>query len=807
MSHAYRFGEFLLDPAKRTLVRDGLPVPLQPKAFELIVYLIEQRERAVGRDELIAAVWGKADITDNALGQAMLQARRALDDSGDGGQRVIATVPRFGYRWLAPVTSGAIAASADAGDLPPPPSSTAAMESALEAATGATMPASKERLPHWWLAALAACAIAAIGWFGMRSGQHPQRIASASSARSSLAVLPAGVDAPASAAWVRLGVMDLVAHRLRAAGQAIVPSDNVVGLARRFSDANGGIDTAALLREAEADALVEIHARLLDGHWRVDLVIPARGRHAEGNADDVIVAARIASDRLASSLGLRPPLDADATDNLAALLQQVRAAILGEQLDHARALLLAADDETRARPEARYHLAEIDFRSGRLDDAARAFEELLAQARADDLPDLRPRILNALANIAYQRNDYAAVAAWSDRALQMLAHRDDAGESGRALIGRASARQGQHRYDEALADFAQARIALEAAGDPLALARVDAYQGLLEVNRERFAEAVPVLLRAAAKLQAFDAVVEELHARVGIAMADLATLEPAVALAQCERIDELARRVSDPRRKHYAELVCIDAQIANGHLGDAAARLRILRAQAQPPEQTLLRQSRVQVHRVAATLAQSQRQPEIAASEAAAALALPSDHDSADEHAALLLQLARAQRALGRADALKASGLEASSWAEGHSSPAARMYAALTAAEEALARDDSKAADHALSTALVEADASRVPAHLLAAAQAMAHFLLDRGDLARASTVVGRIAAWSGRSYDAALLRLRLHHALRQAGPWRNALQQAEALAGERIVPSPLRRLPWPLRLDESLPNGAQTPR
>jgi tetratricopeptide (TPR) repeat protein len=655
------------------------------------------------------------------------------------------------------------------------------------------------------LAVVVLCAAALALWLVRELDRRAQQTIRSAPAHETLMVLPVVVEAPPAFAWVRLGVMDLVAQRLRAAGQAIVPSDNVVALARQFSTSDGTA-SQPLLRAAGASDLVEVRASLRNGHWQVALQMRARALRGDGEGDDVIAAARIASDRLALALGLQPATDAGIADGLATLLQQVRAAILSEQLDRARALLLSADDETRARPELRYHLAEIDFRSGRLDPAERAFNDLLEHARADDVPDSRPRILNTLANIAYQRNDMAAVAAWSDRALDLLANHDDASETGRALIGRASARQGQHRYDEALADFAQARVALEAAGDRLALARVDAYQGLLEVNRHRNVEALPVLRDAALRLQAFDAVVEELHARVGIVMAELATLDPAAALAQCTRLDALSKRVSDPRRQHYAGLVCIDALIANGRLSDAALQLRDLRVRAQPPEDTLLHQSRVQLHRIAAVLAFALDDPAVAATETSAALALPADYDAADEHARLLLLSARAQRALGHDDAASATALESARWAEKNAAPEVRVSTTLTAAEHALAQHDRAGADTAFGVALAAADASRVPADLLAVVQSYSNLLFASGDVARASAVVGRVAPWSARNYEAALLRVRLYHALQQIGPWQDALRQAIALAGERVIAPPLRSPPAAFRLDAQTPNGAQTP-
>lgn len=98
----YRFLGYRIDPAARLLTFAGTPIAVQPKAFEVIVHLLENRERAVGRDELIATIWGRVDVADAALAQAMLIARRALNDTGRD-QSIIRTVFRFGYQWIAPV--------------------------------------------------------------------------------------------------------------------------------------------------------------------------------------------------------------------------------------------------------------------------------------------------------------------------------------------------------------------------------------------------------------------------------------------------------------------------------------------------------------------------------------------------------------------------------------------------------------------------------------------------------------------------------------------------------------------------------
>ena len=789
--HAYRFGAFLLDPAKRILARDGVPLTLQPKAFDVIVYLVEQRDRAVGRDELIAAVWGKADISDNALGQVVLQARRAVDDSG-GEQHFIRTVPRFGYRWIAPVER--------IESTPAEPASVDAPEPAM-VATAASTPA-VQRQSRGWIALAAILLACAVVFLAIDDrGTSPIEPASrapeqapraAAPATAALVVLPFAVDAPPSWSWVRLGAMDYAVQRLRHSGQPVVPSDEVVGLAQRHLDARGQLDTTALLRTIGASEAVAPHARLRDGRWSVRLELRERALAAEGAADDPIAATREAVDRLARMLGLPAAGLVDASDGLAALLQQVRAAILSEQLDEARALLLGAGPGEQAQPAVRLHLAELDFRAGRLDEAERALRALQGDTASGDASSLHARVLNTLANIAYQRHDIAAVEDFSQQALRWLADRDDKAETGRALIGRATARSAEHRYDEALADYAQARVVLEAAGDRLALARVDAYLGLLEVNRDRHAEAVPLLADAAARLQAFDAVVEELHARVGLVMARLALLEPAAALVECERLGALAARVSDPRRRNYADLACADAELANGHLAATSTLLRGVDARAQPAQATLLQQSRVQRHRIAAELAFELGDARAAARELDAALALPADFDSDGTHARLLLLALRARLALGDAPGAALTLAAARAWGERHADDDVRMQVELAIAAQALADADAAAADRAFEAALAAADASRIPANLLVAAVAASPRLIETGRLDRAAIVIGRVAPWSSRHYDAALLQLRLYRALGQTAPWQAALDQAQALAGERVIPPALRVPPSP---------------
>ncbi|HVV97851.1 MAG TPA: transcriptional regulator, partial [Rhodanobacteraceae bacterium] len=138
----YRFGDCTIDASARELRTLGTLATLSPKVFDCLIYLIEHRDRAIGRDELIAAVWGKAEVTDTLLGQTVLKARRAVGDSGNG-QNVIRTIPRFGYRWVADiVVDDGAAAVQEAQPAPAVPASSQASASVADAES-ARSPATK----------------------------------------------------------------------------------------------------------------------------------------------------------------------------------------------------------------------------------------------------------------------------------------------------------------------------------------------------------------------------------------------------------------------------------------------------------------------------------------------------------------------------------------------------------------------------------------------------------------------------------------------------------------------------------------
>ena len=95
----YRFRGHTLSPARRTLIRDGRELPLIPRCFDLLVLLVERRNEAVSRADILDAVWSDVVVTDGALSQAVRILRRTLGDD-PREPTFIRTVQRHGYRFV-----------------------------------------------------------------------------------------------------------------------------------------------------------------------------------------------------------------------------------------------------------------------------------------------------------------------------------------------------------------------------------------------------------------------------------------------------------------------------------------------------------------------------------------------------------------------------------------------------------------------------------------------------------------------------------------------------------------------------------
>ena len=97
----YTFGDYELDTTLYELRAAGAPCPLEPRVFDVLVYLVQHRAHVVTREALLAHLWPGLSISDTLLNTYIMEARRAVGDSGHV-QRVIKTLHGRGYRFIAP---------------------------------------------------------------------------------------------------------------------------------------------------------------------------------------------------------------------------------------------------------------------------------------------------------------------------------------------------------------------------------------------------------------------------------------------------------------------------------------------------------------------------------------------------------------------------------------------------------------------------------------------------------------------------------------------------------------------------------
>ena len=98
----FLFKNYALDSERRDLRADGAAVSIEPQVFDLLVYLIENRDRVVSKDDLIASVWGGRIVSESTLASRINAVRKAIGDSGEK-QNFIRTFSKKGFRFIAPV--------------------------------------------------------------------------------------------------------------------------------------------------------------------------------------------------------------------------------------------------------------------------------------------------------------------------------------------------------------------------------------------------------------------------------------------------------------------------------------------------------------------------------------------------------------------------------------------------------------------------------------------------------------------------------------------------------------------------------
>jgi DNA-binding winged helix-turn-helix (wHTH) protein/TolB-like protein/Flp pilus assembly protein TadD len=255
-------------PRRRLTGPDGAALPLPGRAYDVLVFLVEHRDRVVGKDELLKAAWPHAIVEDNNLNQAISTLRRALGDSRDA-PRFIATVAGRGYQFIGEVA--ALAEPADevhdpAQTLPadPKPQSEPAAADPTAALRGQdATPVRDLNAPVSRRAVLAGLVLASLvavgGGFWWNRGRQRSRLP------KSIAVLPFRPLLPdARNAAMELGVTEMLVNRLsRLPGLVVAPLSSVV----RFGAPD--VDPLEAGRKLGVDAVIDGRLQIQDDQVRL----------------------------------------------------------------------------------------------------------------------------------------------------------------------------------------------------------------------------------------------------------------------------------------------------------------------------------------------------------------------------------------------------------------------------------------------------------------------------------------------------------------------------------------------------------
>ena len=753
-SVCYRFGEFRLHPATRELSRNGERIALAPKSFECLAYLVACRERAVGRDELISAVWGRAEVSDALLAQTLWRARRVIGDTGRE-QAALRTVARFGYQWVAPVVAEEVAGDPDAGDpsVEPP-----------------IVPVSHVRR-HALVAAVASFCLALVTW-GIVALRVPAP-ALEPGVQGLVVVLPVEVStADTENGWLRLGAMEYIASHLRdGAHLNVMPSEQVVALLRDHPSRTPD-DLRRLAETAGADKVLAPRMARSSSAWTIDIDVYRDGRlnSLEAHADRPLQAAGLGSERFLRGLGIA----ADASPGEGDRLQRIDAAMLAGDLVQARELAEAASPLEKQDPALAIRSARVAFRAGRTDEAERTFQSIDVPAVAPDAPE-RIEAELGLGAVALRRHAYAdAERVYS----QILEHIDDRGPTrllARAYVERGIANGSLDRYAAAMDDFGHARVELNRLGDRLGLAALDTNVAIVASDRGRWTDALGAYDRAIEVFDRFgvrDSLVITLANKVG---AELAMLDSPASLKDSARAWDLGK---DLENRIVVDLVAtrrIDALIAAGQLAAAEHLIdRFIDAPDADPDFMLKRASLlVEEGRAGEALALADGILDRIEHAPAEAICLGTISTAA-------VVLVDAAALAGRKD--QAAGLLSRvRAARPPSGDVDRAFAfQLANAEVQAARNDIHASDGFIA-ALASADQSARPESIVMAGVAYARFLVAHPDRDRAAALIGRLAPYLPIDYRAARATAALYAVLGERALAEAADDTARSLAGERM--------------------------
>lgn len=777
MTHViYEFGDFLLDPLTRELRRGGVAENLPVSTVDCLIYLVRHRNRSVGRDELASAVWGRVDVSEASITQAIMRLRRVVGDAS-----CIRTTPRLGYRWTFEPTGERPLETPGAVD--PPVAATAAIPLQRHGIRGIATAAA---------ATLILVTLVVAAWsLSARRAAEPSAVSPSSPASSdftSLAamVLPADVEAAGDWAWLRLGLMDLVANRLRDGGLTTTPSETTVGLinAKRLDVDKLEVDPSFA---HVAPLLIKPKVSLTDGVWSVELSArePANARRIATAQDrDVLVAARRAADTLLLALGHTPALQTSAPEGAEELAQRIAAAGLAGQLDAARAIAERATPQQLARPEIALSLAYVDFYKGDYQASRARCEALLDQNPAVRDPRMHALVLNQLGVIDFREQKFAEAGAAFDQALELLKSVNDPKAKAAAHTGRGGVDVLEGRIDAATAEMGQARLLHEMSNDVFGMAKVDLNLGAIAMYRGQPQAAIPIFEQTAERFEALSVPEARDSALRSLAEAYAMLLEHDKALAATERLGREDVQAPNARERWWNVLSRAVALSGVGRLDEAVTLLERVKKDSDPTADAAVRS---EADAALADIAFARGDYGEAERNASAALTPALETANDQDYFAVWFTRIRAMQSLGDHAAAAAESAHLKQWAAQSPNDRRTLYLRLLQAGQDRLEGRNQASLVGFAEALAQAERSGIPEDILAVASPYAVALVDAGKTDEASALAGRVAPWAERDMRSALIAARVYDAVQNPEAALRSLHQARKLAGERpiTVPAP----------------------
>lgn len=754
-----RFRDFEVDYKAHELRHAGVTVDLPVSAFDCLSYLVRHRDRPVGRDELILAVWARPNVSETLLGQTIARLRRELGDTGSD-QHSIRTISRKGYRWVAPTIDGPQQPSGQAERPAGTPGETdGGLESASDAPANPRRGADRveSRSPRWILALFAALIVCAGAVVVLLRPSNTRE--SNGEIPAAALVLPSTVSAPQEWDWLRLGLMDIVATRLRRGAQETIPSEGVVGYLQNLRRA--GESAAPSLDDGRLDEISRLRiqptASLLAGEWRVTLEVLDQGAtfRVDARNTDILAAGGQAADLLLAKLGKSAPpaTSEDPPTDVAQVVQRAKAATLAGRLDVARSVIDSAPPDIRASPEIAWSLALIDANSGAYDAARKRLEAELPRLPPESSPILRARTLTLLAAMYMRRANVDPARRAYQEAISLAEKRSDVDVLAHAHAGRGVVEATERDYEASLADFGRARVLCEKAGNVLGVAQIDMNMGSVMHIRGQPAAASKMLEDAARRLQALSSQEESAVALQSLAAARLDLLDAVGALKIAESFSPPRASIANERLRWLLATTYARALVANGRPDEAEQSARAVLEAASAPEDGLFR-----AHANAALALVAQARGNWEQSARLAREALTMDLERADVLVFLQtwqLRLAGLQRSAST-DLAKSETSAYLTWLKAFPVDRSEALARFAEAEQARyeGRTDDAIADYA--TAFARAEQLGVPKDIVSIGARYGDLLIgmDRAD--DAAAVLGRLTAWSDQDPAVSELQRRI---------------------------------------------------